>query len=53
MLDYFNNDILFDLQEDGAKIPLRLAFDDIHGTTGEYWANTSISGTGKGDVQAW
>jgi carbonyl reductase 1 len=38
---------------DGAKIPLRLAFGDIDGQNGEYWANDSMSSPADGKVQAW
>ncbi|KAI1119477.1 hypothetical protein F5Y14DRAFT_395434 [Nemania sp. NC0429] len=36
--------------EQGAEIPLNLAFGDIKNITGRYWANESVSGTGKGKV---
>lgn len=39
--------------EDGATIPLRLAFGDIGDVTGKYWANSSIRGKGDGEVQEW
>jgi carbonyl reductase 1 len=37
--------------EDGATIPLRLAFGDVGDVTGKYWANSSIRGKGDGEVQ--
>lgn len=39
--------------EAGATIPLRLAFGDVGGETGKYWANSSIRGKGDGEVQAF
>ncbi|KAJ9116093.1 hypothetical protein QFC20_000766 [Naganishia adeliensis] len=39
--------------EDGAKIPLKLAFGDINGTSGEYWANDSMASAADGKVQEW
>lgn len=39
--------------EDGATIPLRLAFGDVGNVTGKYWANSSIRGKGDGEVQEW
>ena len=39
--------------EDGAKIPVRLAFGDIGGATGKYWANASVRNKGEGEVQEW
>jgi len=39
--------------EDGATIPLRLAFGEIDGVSGRYWANGSIRGKGEGEVQEW
>jgi hypothetical protein len=38
---------------EGAKIPLKLAFGDIQGVSGAYWANDSISSTDDGKVQEW
>jgi carbonyl reductase 1 len=46
-------DACFNLVEEGARVPLKLALEDIDGTTGKYWANDSISGTGSGKVQKW
>ncbi|KAK4145924.1 uncharacterized protein C8A04DRAFT_26412 [Dichotomopilus funicola] len=37
--------------EEGARIPLHLAFGDIGKTSGRYWANDSTAGTGVGKVQ--
>jgi len=39
--------------DDGATIPLRLAFGDVGDVTGKYWANSSIRGKGDGEVQEW
>ncbi|KAK4541347.1 hypothetical protein LTR36_008105 [Oleoguttula mirabilis] len=39
--------------EQGARIPVRLAFDELGGVTGRYWANASIRGKGEGEVQEW
>ena len=39
--------------EDGAKIPLRLAFKDIGGVTGRYWGNPSVHDTDEGRVVEW
>ncbi|KAK5111627.1 hypothetical protein LTR85_011805 [Meristemomyces frigidus] len=39
--------------EEGARIPVRLAFEDLGGVTGRYWANDSIRGKGEGEVQEW
>lgn len=39
--------------EDGATIPLRLAFGDIEGQTGKYWGNDGIRGKENGKVQPW
>ena len=39
--------------EDGAKIPVRLAFGDIGGVTGKYWANASVRSKEEGEVQEW
>ncbi|KAL2194380.1 hypothetical protein P885DRAFT_63170 [Corynascus similis CBS 632.67] len=37
--------------EEGARIPLHLAFGDIGYTTGKYWANDSTADTGVGKAQ--
>lgn len=37
--------------EEGACIPLHLAFEDIGDVTGRYWANDSTADTGVGKVQ--
>ncbi|KAL2174072.1 uncharacterized protein P884DRAFT_302857 [Thermothelomyces heterothallicus CBS 202.75] len=37
--------------EEGARIPLHLAFGDIGDVTGRYWANDSTADTGVGKVQ--
>jgi len=39
--------------EDGAKIPLHLALDDINGVTGQYWANEDMSSADHGKVMKW
>ncbi|KAK5015104.1 hypothetical protein LTR60_003033 [Cryomyces antarcticus] len=39
--------------EDGARIPLRLAFDDIGNVSGRYWANASIRSKELGRVMEW
>jgi carbonyl reductase 1 len=39
--------------EDGAKIPLRLAFKDIGNTSGRFWENDSISSTAEGKIREW
>ena len=39
--------------EQGAAIPVRLAFEDLGGVTGQYWANSSIRSKGEGEVQDW
>lgn len=38
---------------DAAIIPYKLAFEDIEGTTGKYWANDSIRSKESGHVQEW
>ncbi|KAL2163198.1 hypothetical protein VTH06DRAFT_5254 [Thermothelomyces fergusii] len=37
--------------EEGARVPLHLAFGDIGNVTGRYWANDSTADTGVGKVQ--
>ena len=39
--------------EEGARIPVRLALDDIGGVTGEHWANDSVRSRDEGKVQKW
>ena len=39
--------------EQGARIPVHLAFDEIDDVTGRYWANDSIRGKEEGKVQEW
>ncbi|TKA81948.1 hypothetical protein B0A55_01936 [Friedmanniomyces simplex] len=39
--------------EEGAMIPMRLAFEDLGGVKGRYWANGSVRGKGEGEVQEW
>ncbi|GIZ45323.1 hypothetical protein CKM354_000849600 [Cercospora kikuchii] len=36
--------------EEGARIPVRLALDDIGGVTGEHWANDSVRSREEGKV---
>ena len=36
---------------DGAKIPVRLALDDIGGVSGAYWANASVRSKEEGKLQ--
>ena len=35
---------------EGARIPIRLAFEDLGGVSGKYWANPSVSNRGDGQV---
>ena len=39
--------------EDGAKVPVRVAFGGIGGVTGAYWANSSVRSKEEGEVQQW
>ena len=39
--------------EEGARIPVKLAFDDIGGVSGKYWANPSVSGRGSDEMRDW
>jgi carbonyl reductase 1 len=39
--------------EEGARIPMRLAFGDVQGISGRYWANGSVSSTEDGEPQEW
>lgn len=39
--------------EEGAQIPVRMALDDLDGTTGAYWANDSVRSRDLGKVQQW
>ena len=39
--------------QEGAKIPVRLAFGDVGGATGKFWANEDNSSTGDGDIKDW
>ena len=41
------------ITEEGARVPLRLAFGDIGDTTGVYWANEEIWQKGEGGVRVW
>lgn len=38
---------------DGAKIPVRLAFGDLGGVSGRYWANDGVRSKEEGKVQEW
>lgn len=38
---------------DGAAIPYKLAFEDIGGVTGAYWANDNVRSKETGHVQEW
>jgi len=38
---------------EGARIPLKLAFGDVRGVTGEYWENPSVSGKASGNPSDW
>ncbi|CZR50464.1 uncharacterized protein PAC_00337 [Phialocephala subalpina] len=39
--------------EEGARVPVKLAFGEIQGVTGKFWANEKISDTGDGEIQVW
>lgn len=39
--------------EQGAVIPLRLAFEDLDGVSGRYWANAYTGGIENGEVLPW
>lgn len=39
--------------EEGARIPVKLAFGDIEKVSGRYWANNSVSSRESGKVQQW
>lgn len=39
--------------EEGARVPFRVAFGDIGGVTGRYWANDSVRSREEGRVQEW
>lgn len=38
---------------EGAKVPLKLAIDDIGGVSGKYWENGSVHDKGSGRVAEW
>jgi len=40
-------------EDDGAKIPVRLAVGDIGDVTGKFWENPSIHDTDSGRVSEW
>jgi hypothetical protein len=46
-------DLLTESLVEGAKIPVKLGFGEISGTTGRYWANPGIADKGDGQVMAW
>lgn len=39
--------------EEGSRIPIHLAFDDLNNVSGKYWGNDSVHETGIGKVQDW
>jgi len=39
--------------EEGARVPLKLAVEDIGGSTGKYWENESVYAKGSGRVAEW
>lgn len=39
--------------EEGGRIPVRLALDDIGGVTGEHFSNDSVRSRDEGKVQKW
>lgn len=39
--------------EGGARVPVRLAFGELNGVTGKFWANENIFVVGDGDVREW
>ena len=39
--------------EEGARIPVRLAFGDLRGVSGRYWSNPGIGDTGDGRITEW
>lgn len=40
-------------EEEGARIPVRLALGDLRGVTGAYWANDGVRSREEGRVQEW
>lgn len=38
---------------DGGRVPIRLAFGDIQGMTGKFWANKDHVVVGDGEVKKW
>lgn len=40
-------------EEEGARIPVRLALGDLGGVTGRYWANDGVRSREEGKVQEW
>ena len=39
--------------EEGARVPFRVAFGELGGVTGRYWANDSVRSREEGRVQEW
>jgi len=39
--------------EEGARLPVRLALEDIGNVSGRYWEGKSVQDTGPGDVSSW
>lgn len=39
--------------QEGARVPIKLAFGDVKGVTGKFWANEIITDTGDGKVREW
>lgn len=39
--------------EEGARIPVRLAAEDIGGISGKFWKNSSLTEKGYGQATDW
>lgn len=39
--------------DEGAQVPLHLAFGDVGGVSGRYWANASVRSKGLPGVREW
>lgn len=39
--------------EEGARVPFRVAFGELGGATGRYWANDGVRSREEGKVQEW
>lgn len=39
--------------QEGARVPLRLAFGDLGGVSGKYWENESVTSKGEGNPSDW